>query len=157
MRSTAEKDLKLRPATREDLVAVESLLTANSLPTEGVAQALEGFIVAESDKQLVGVVGIESCCNEYALLRSTAVDAEWRGRGLGRKLLERAIADAESRGIHALYLLTTTAEHYFPSFGFTRTTRDMVPKEVRASSEFTTACPASATVMILPLAAATGQ
>ena len=36
----------------------------------------------------------------------------------GRALVTRMISDAEARGIHALYLLTTTAERYFPSFGF---------------------------------------
>ncbi len=35
----------------------------------------------------------------------------------------RAIGDAEARGAKALYLLTTTAESYFPSFGFRPTPR----------------------------------
>ena len=42
----------------------------------------------------------------------------------------RLIADAESRGLHALYLLTQTAEHYFPKFGFERIPREAVPPEV---------------------------
>jgi amino-acid N-acetyltransferase len=66
----------------------------------------------------------------------------------------RVIAEAEARGIRALYLLTTTAEHYFPSFGFTRTTRDAVPEEVKTTAEFQGACPASAVVMSRDLAAA---
>ncbi len=136
----------LRPATTRDLAAIEQLLTAAQLPTAGVTEALANFIVAESDGRLVGVVGLEVCC-EYALLRSTAVEPAWRGRGLGRALVERIIAEAEARGIRALYLLTTTAEHYFPSFGFTRTTRETVPDDVRASVEFRSACPASAVVM----------
>jgi N-acetylglutamate synthase-like GNAT family acetyltransferase len=140
----------LRPARDEDLGAVESLLTASALPLDGVAEALCGFVVAESDGRLVGVVGLEVCCN-YGLLRSTAVDPAWRGRALGRALVERIIAEAEARGIEALYLLTTTADRYFPSFGFARTSRDAVPAEVRATAEFRSACPASATVMRLCL------
>ena len=80
--------------------------------------------------------------------------ADWRDRGLGRKLVERIIAEAESRNIEALYLLTTTAERYFPSFSFAKTTRDAVPATVRETVEFQSACPASATVMCLPLAGA---
>jgi amino-acid N-acetyltransferase len=49
--------------------------------------------------------------------------------------------------MRALYLLTTTAEHYFPAFGFERTTRDRVPYAVRATSEFRSVCPDSAIVM----------
>lgn len=151
--NTQVGEATLRPAIAADLPAIEDLLVASGLPTAGVAEALEGFLVAESaPKQIVGVVGVEACCSEYALLRSTAVDAAWRGTGLGRRLVERAIAHAESRGMRALYLLTTTAERYFPSFGFVKTTREAVPDEVRQSVEFREACPATATVMALDLA-----
>ena len=47
----------------------------------------------------------------------------------------------------ALYLLTTTAERYFPKFGFERIERAEVPLSVQTSIEFTSACPSSATVM----------
>lgn len=140
----------IRRAITADLPEIEQLLVASNLPTDGVAGALDGFIVAEHEGALVGVVGVEAC-REYGLLRSTAVAPAWRSRGLGRQLVGRAIAEAEARGIQALYLLTTTAERYFPSFGFARTTRDAVPDPVRDTAEFEGACPASATVMSLPL------
>jgi len=137
---------QVRPATAADLPAIERLLTANDLPLAGVREALGTFMVAEADTQLVGVAGLEVCCDD-ALLRSVAVQPEWRARGVGRELVMRTIADAESRGLRALYLLTTSAERYFPSFGFRTITRDDVPAPVRATEEFTSACPASATVM----------
>lgn len=140
----------LRPARPEDLPDVERLLEASGLPTAGVADALCSFIVAESAGGIVGVVGLE-LCGQHGLLRSTAVDPAYRDRGLGRALVERIIAEAESRNVRALYLLTTTAERYFPSFGFATTTRDAVPPPVRATAEFEGACPASATVMCLTL------
>jgi amino-acid N-acetyltransferase len=150
--TTDTREAALRVATDADLPAIQQLLAASGLPTSGVAGALRGFVVAESNKEIVGVVGLERCCEEYALLRSTAVAPDWRGTGLGRRLVTHAIAEAESRGIKALYLLTTTAERYFPSFGFVRTQRDAVPDEVKQSVEFREACPASATVMTLELA-----
>lgn len=137
---------RLRAASASDLPAIERLLTASKLPLDGVREALPGFIVAESGGELVGVAGLESCAG-YALLRSVAVSDAWRSRGVGRALVERAIAEAESRGVRALYLLTTTAERWFPSFGFRPITRDAVPAEVRATVEFQGACPASAAVM----------
>ena len=139
----------LRPARREDLEAVEQLLAASGLPLAGVAEALPTFVVAEAPDEggrLVGVAGLEVCCDN-ALLRSVAVEPAWRSRGAGRALVSRVIADAEARGIRGLYLLTTTAEHYFPSFGFREIARDEVPEDVRATDEFRSACPASATVM----------
>jgi amino-acid N-acetyltransferase len=136
----------LRPARTTDLQGIEQLLTASSLPLAGVADTFSGFVVAESDGAIVGTAALEVCCDN-ALLRSVAVAPEWRSRGLGRALVTRVIADAETRGIRALYLLTTTAEHYFPSFGFQQIARDRVPADVQATEEFQSACPASAVVM----------
>jgi N-acetylglutamate synthase-like GNAT family acetyltransferase len=153
MRTQELTGATLRRATHDDEQAVAALLTASGLPLDGVHDALPCFVVAEDAGSIVGVAGIEACgtAGEHALLRSVAVAPAWRNRRLGRALVSRAIADAEARGVRALYLLTTTAEHYFPSFGFAVTTRDTVPDDIRATAEFKGACPASATVMTLPL------
>lgn len=150
MTNSAVADVLVRPATANDLPAVKDLLTESDLPLEGVSESLGSFVVADRGGKIVGVAGLEEC-GEYGLLRSAAVAPEWRGRGLGRTLVERVIANAESAGLRALYLLTTTAEKYFPAFGFRETTRDGVPPSVQATAEFTDACPASATVMKLAL------
>lgn len=149
--SSAEADAaKLRAATDVDLPAVERLLTAAELPIVGVAEAITMFVVAEHRGELVGVAGLELCCDN-GLLRSVAVTPAWQSRGLARALVSRVIAEAEARRLHAMYLLTTTAALYFPKFGFTRTTREAVPSDVAATEEFTRACPASAVVMVRPL------
>ena len=137
---------RVRPAVASDLGAVERLLTASGLPLDGVPEALSGFVVAEVGDDVVGVAGLEVCCDN-ALLRSVAVSPTWRSHGLGRALVTRVISDAEAQGIRALYLLTTTAERYFPSFGFQQVSREHVPTDVRSTAEFQTACPASAVVM----------
>lgn len=144
----------LRAARPDDLPRVEALLTASELPLDGVADALSTFVVAEHEGRLVGVAGLE-CCQDNALLRSVAVDPAWRSHGLGRQLVTRVISEAEARGIRALYLLTQTAEHYFPSFGFQKVSRDTVPEDIRHTGEFQHACPESATVMEKPLSGAT--
>jgi amino-acid N-acetyltransferase len=137
---------RVRPATPEDLPAVERLLTASSLPLDGVRDAFSTFVVAQSGDDIVGVAGLEQAGSD-ALLRSVAVHPDWRSHGVGRALVTRVISDAESRGLRALYLLTTTAERWFPGFGFHPTTRDAVPATLRETAEFAGACPASATVM----------
>ena len=146
MTTTTTPAAILRPARSSDMPAIERLLTKSGLPLAGVAETLDTFTVAESGSELVGVAGLEICCDN-ALLRSVAVTPEWRSRGLGRTLVTHVIADATGRGLRALYLLTTSAERYFPSFGFRQITRDEVPADVRETEEFQSACPATATVM----------
>jgi len=147
---------QIRPAEPTDLAAIERLLTVSGLPLDGVRDALDGFVVAQSGNDLAGVAGLEVCCDN-ALLRSVAVLPEWRSLGLGRALVTRVISDAEARGIRALYLLTTTAERYFPGFGFQHIARDEVPTDVRETAEFQSACPASATVMCRMCATSTAS
>jgi amino-acid N-acetyltransferase len=146
MSTTTTSDAILRPARGNDLPAIEHLLVDAGLPLEGVSASLDTFTVAESGRAIVGVGGLE-LCGDDALLRSVAVAPEWRSRGLGRMLVTHLIADARSRGLHGLYLLTTTAERYFPSFGFVRIERTAAPAAVRETEEFRDACPASAVAM----------
>lgn len=149
--TTMHGEAALRPASPTDLERVEKLLVDSALPLDGVKESLKDFMVAEARGDIVGVAGLEVCCDD-ALLRSVAVRPEWRSKGVGRALVNRVIAEAESRGIRAMYLLTTTAEHYFPSFGFAKVDRAVIPAPVRATKEFTQACPASAVAMARQLA-----
>jgi amino-acid N-acetyltransferase len=128
------------------LPSVLALLDRSKLPSAGVAEALPHFVIAENEGELVGVAGLE-VYGESALLRSVAVDESWRGSGVGGTLIERALSVTRERGINDVFLLTTTAEHYFPRFGFACVSRDSVSKAVQESAEFKGACPASAIVM----------
>lgn len=159
--STNTAAASIRRAERDDLPAIERLLVSADLPTAGVADILSAhpadFFVAETDAEpngIVAVAGLEVCCNT-AVLRSVAVDPGWRSRGLGRELVRQIVCDAEARGIHALYLLTMTAEHYFPRLGFERVDRSSIPREIAETVEFACACPATAVAMKRALTSAT--
>ena len=148
MTSSSQATIRVRPAKPSDLEGVEALLLASALPLAGVRQALPSIFVADDAGSIVGVAGLE-VHDGHALLRSVAVAPDWRSRGLGRMLVERVIEEANRLGLGAIHLLTTTADRYFPSFGFTTISRDEVPAALQDAEEFTTACPASATVMRL--------
>ena len=140
----------IRPAADSDLVAIERLLEVNKLPLVGVRDALDDFLVAERNGRIVGVIGLE-VYDDRGLLRSAAVDADERGTGIGATLVGALIETGRKRDLKELVLLTTTAERWFPRFGFVTIARDETPVAVRGSAEFMGACPASATVMRLDL------
>jgi amino-acid N-acetyltransferase len=145
--------MRIRNATGADLTAVERLLSASNLPLDGVKDNFSNFVVAEDDGEIAGAIGLEEF-GAVALLRSAVVSPGHRGSGVGRRLVERLLEGAEVAGIEELYLLTTTADQYFPRFGFTRTTRSAVPDAVKASAEFQGACPDTAVVMTRRVGAA---
>lgn len=136
----------IRLATPGDFAGVVRLLEAADLPTAGLKPSLPDFLVAEEGRRVVGAIGLE-ITGDCALLRSAVVDAERRGAGLGRDLVESVLDRAGNRGVREVYLLTTTAERFFPRFGFARIPRDVVPAAVRSSEEFRGACPDSAIAM----------
>ena len=136
----------IRNASSRDLASVESLLALLKLPTSGVADWIDRFWLAESDGRVVGIAGVE-VYPDGALLRSVAVDPGWRNQRIARQLTERAIDAARAAGNESIFLLTTTAERYFPDLGFETIHRESVPPGVQESVEFRGACPDSAVVM----------
>jgi amino-acid N-acetyltransferase len=133
-------------AQLDDLEAVSRLLVQHHLPLEGLREHVSTTLVARDRGEIVGSAALE-VYPEGALLRSVAVAPGREHRGLGRELTEAALRLAQDLHVRAVFLLTTTADQYFPRFGFARITRADVPDSVQASVEFTTACPSSATVM----------
>lgn len=133
-------------ASDQDLPEVRSLLQRLSLPLDGVDEQVKTMLVAREDGHVVGTAALE-LYEDGAVLRSVAVDPRQQGKRLGYELTEAALRLAAAHSAGTVFLLTTTAERFFPKFGFEPIARDDVPPSVQASVEFRSACPASAIVM----------
>lgn len=134
-----------------DLPAVRRLLETQHLPLDGVDEHVETMVVARRGSEIVGAAAVE-LYEDGALLRSVVVSPAVQGQGLGHRLSEAALSLARDRGTRTAFLLTTTAEQFFPKLGFERIAREDVPASVQTSIEFRSACPASAAVMRKQLA-----
>ncbi len=138
--------LDITPAAPADLPGILALLDASRLPRASIEDYVASTLVARHNAVVVGTAALE-LYGGAALLRSVAVATALRGQGLGAALTVAALDLARRRGVQTVYLLTETAGRFFPKFGFRPITRAEVDVTVRASTEFTTACPASALVM----------
>ena len=136
-----------------DEPTIKALLAECSLPTSDLTpELLAHFVLCREGARVVGVVGIE-VAGDAALLRSLAVVTGERGGGIGRELVRRAEAHARGLGVHALYLLTTTADPFFAASGYGTVPRDSAPDAVRATAEFSTLCPSTSVCMTKRLSA----
>ena len=144
--------LHAEPARPHDLRGALDLLGRSELTEQDVAERWgHYFVVREDDGRVVGVAGLE-VHGEDGLLRSVAVDADYRGQGLAASLVEAAVERAERLELRAVYLLTTTARDYFARRGFADCPREEAPAAIRESWEFRTGCPSTAAFMKRPVA-----
>ncbi|MDQ6891213.1 MAG: arsenic resistance N-acetyltransferase ArsN2 [Acidobacteriota bacterium] len=136
----------IRRGRPSDFEAAADLLRASGLPLEGFAEHFANSLVADEAAGIVGCVALE-LYGETALLRSLAVASDRRGEGIGERLTAAALADAKLSGARDVYLLTQSAEKFFPRFGFGVEERALAPEILGRSEEFRSACPASAVMM----------
>jgi len=134
-------------ATKADLPAIEALLRANNLPTEGVADLVTHFHVVRLEDGEVIAAGVLEPAGRSALLRSVVVDERARGTGLGGCITESLKEQALRDGLQGVYLLTETAEALFARRGFDRLDRATAPDAIRQTSEFSDLCPSTAVFM----------
>ena len=144
---TMNKSIQYRNAENGDISLIIDLLDRNSLPTSDIGNGNIEFIVAAIEEKIIGCVGLERFGYE-ALLRSFAVDKNFRNNKIGSNLLERLFLLSEQRNIKTLHLLTTAAEKYFFSKGFSISSREGAPPSIKSTLEFTSLCPASSAYMV---------
>lgn len=123
----------LEPATSEQEVKIEALLDTVFGPgrkvrmaerlREGNAQ-IEGLsYVGMSDEQLIAAISywpIKIGETEAILLGPLVVATEWRGNGVGHKLMSKTLQLAAKQGHHLVMLVGD--ESYYKKAGFERAT-----------------------------------
>jgi amino-acid N-acetyltransferase len=134
----------------ESFESFRSLLKASNLPADDLNFKRDLLVGYYEGDALVGTGGLE-IHGPYALLRSLSVKLGIRGKSVGTTITEYLLDEAKKKKLKAVYLLTETARGFFQKKGFADVSRERVPDEVKASSEFAHVCPSTATVMMLPI------
>ena len=137
----------LRQALADDWDDVKLLMLASDLPVDDLGpEKLDGFLIADDDNAIVGLIGLE-VLGTVGLLRSLVVEKTARRSGLGGKLVGALESAAETAGIAELWLLTIDAERFFQRHNFEIVDREAAPEEIQSSEEFSNLCPDTAYLM----------
>ena len=140
--------MKYSFATEDNQPEIKQLLSDCDLIHEDIiASQLKNFLLGWDGPRLVAGIGLE-IKNQNALLRSLAVDADYRNRKIATSLVGKMENYAKSLKVDTLYLLTLTAEAFFQKCGYQRTARDSAPAGIQGTSEFQNLCPESAVCMV---------
>lgn len=141
----------VRPCHPAERPEVARLLEEAGLPRDGL-EATADLWVATLQGRVVGAVGFERH-GRLGLLRSLVVAPACRGQGIGARLLERGVRSMRGAGLTDAYGLTTTIPDLLARKGWTELPRGDAPAALAASAELQGACPASARLFHLHLAA----
>lgn len=130
----------IRKARIEDVKAVHSLLMHNEehdglvLPrsfSQLYSHLRDFFVTVDDDGRVVGCCALNIIWDNLAEIRSLVVMPEYRGRKLGRKLVEAALSEAVTLGIYSVYTLTEQAG-FFAHMGFQQIPMDGLNHKVFA-------------------------
>ncbi|MBO5354333.1 MAG: ribosomal protein S18-alanine N-acetyltransferase [Lachnospiraceae bacterium] len=119
----------VRRMTKEDCVQVAAVEAASfSMPwslksfTETVEKENYRYIVAEENGEILGYCGFIYVLDE-AEIPNVCVRSDARNRGIGRKIMEQLLTEAEQLGVTIAYLevreSNRAARHLYESLGFT--------------------------------------
>lgn len=139
----------MQQAQKTNIPQIKFLLEENGLPIADIETNIDFYIGIENN-HIVVTGGLEPA-GEDVIMRSIAVAENFKGKGFGAKMTRYLIGIAKKNKSNTVFLLTMTAENYFPKFGFIAVKRESAPEPIKNSSEFTTVCPDSAILMKLEI------
>lgn len=125
----------LRLANNNDYEAASSLLEDLDLPTEGMKEHFQDFIVVNNSDEIIGVFGIE-IYESIGLLRSFGVKKKYQGKGFGAKLIDKMESYILEKNLDEVYLFSETADKMFAIRGYEYTTRDAADPIIQQSIEW---------------------
>jgi amino-acid N-acetyltransferase len=114
----------IRPARTSDIKVIRELIDLYSLQRRLLAketvtlfESVQEFHVAEMDGQVIGCGALHVMWEDLAEVRTVAVYEEFRGKGIGKAILESVIDSARKLGVKRLFCLTFETD-FFARHGF---------------------------------------
>ncbi|MBN1560249.1 N-acetyltransferase [candidate division KSB1 bacterium] len=92
-------------------------------------ESIRTFAVVERDDKIVGCGSLAVIWNDIAEVRAVAVDADYRGQGIGRAIVEALLDDAKELEIPRLFCLTYQPG-FFKKLGFKDLDKHDLPHKV---------------------------
>ncbi len=116
--------LEIRPARTSDIKGIRTLIDSYApegrlLEKETVTlyESVQEFTVAVENEKVIGCGALHVLWEDLAEVRTVAVREEFRGSGVGNKILESIIDRARKIGVKRIFCLTFET-HFFGRHGF---------------------------------------
>ncbi len=128
----------IRKARVDDVKVIHGLLTLFGnkgllLPrsyNELYSRLRELFVVSPLDSgEIKGCCALSIVWEDWAEIRSLAIDPDMHGKGWGKRLVEACLSEALTLGIFRIFTLTTTPA-FFSKVGFKDVDKNILPQKI---------------------------
>jgi amino-acid N-acetyltransferase len=134
--SQSEDQIVIRRANVKDVPAMARII--NNYAAQGqmlpkshhqLYQYIRDFMVATDQGRVIGCGALHVVWEDLAEIRSLAVEPDWLGKGVGRRIALILIDEARALGLPQVFALTYRQE-FFEALGFHVVPRESLPHKI---------------------------
>ena len=127
--------IRLEKATLRDIPQMQALVadkvkdgTILNRSEDEVATNIRSYVLAKEKEKLVGYTALHIHSPRLAEIRSLIVDEDYRGRHIGKKMVEFALEEARTLGVEEDVLVLTYLPAFFEKLGFKQIEKEVIPE-----------------------------
>ncbi|WP_081862272.1 GNAT family N-acetyltransferase [Cupriavidus sp. SK-3] len=129
------RSVKIRAAGPADMQAISKVLHKCGLPSDDVEASVRLYHVAVLDDNVIGCACGEQF-DDTIVVHTVAVLQDYRDQRVATHLVGALLMRARANGCTTATLLTAEHPSFFARYGFTLTSVDAIPKQVKLTKEF---------------------
>jgi amino-acid N-acetyltransferase len=128
--------MNIRPAKVTDVKEIHALVEHYANNKEMLHRSLnviyeniQEFVVLENDGKIIACGALHVSWEDLAEVKALAVAEEFKGQGLGRKIVEKLQENAKNLGIYKVFSLSFKPE-FFKKLGYIVIPKEMLPHKI---------------------------
>ncbi|MDR2436521.1 MAG: N-acetyltransferase [Endomicrobium sp.] len=94
-----------------------------------IYENLQDFVVLEKEGQVIACGSLHVSWEDLAEIKALAVTEEYKGQGIGTKIVERLQGNAKDLGIKKVFTLTFKPD-FFKKLGYVQIPKEILPHKV---------------------------
>jgi amino-acid N-acetyltransferase len=127
--------IRLSKANLSDIPQMQKLVTKEvkdgvilNRSEDEVATNIRSYVLAKDGDDIVGYGALHIHSVRLAEIRSLIVDSSYRGKGIGKDIVEYALKEAKELQIKEDVLVLTYLPDFFKKLGFSEINKEQIPE-----------------------------
>ena len=127
--------ITLVKATLSDIPKMQTLVVSEvkdgvilNRSEDEVATNIRSYVLAKDGDKIVGYTALHVHSKRLAEIRSLIVDASYRGKKIGQRMVEFTLNEAQEIGVEEDVLVLTYLPQFFEKLGFKEINKELIPE-----------------------------